>query len=111
MNEDFSKRELEEKKLMQKNPELMGILLAKERTIEAKLSTTLSVINTAAAIGVFGFALIKFFEENELATDLGWVLVVIAFIIALYGAKRFMHYNKESASIKKHRADLADLIE
>ncbi len=111
MDKDFSKRELEEKKLMEKDPELMNVLLAKERTIESKLRTTLSVINTSTAIGVFGFALIKFFEGNESATSLGWVLLFIALIIALYGAKRFLHYHFESKSIKNHRADLAELIE
>jgi len=111
MDKELTVKQTEERKLMQKDPHLMNVLLAKERTIEAKLRTTLSVINTAAAIGAFGFALIKFFEGNELAVNLGIVLLFCAFLIALYGIKRFLHYHFESNSIKKHRADLAELIE
>jgi len=111
MTAGLTQRQAEERKLMQKNPHLLDVLLAKERTIESKLRTTLAVINTSATVGAFGFALIKFFEGNELATDLGWFLLFCALIIALYGVKRFIHYRYESDSIKKHRADLADLVE
>jgi uncharacterized membrane protein YidH (DUF202 family) len=111
MDSNFEKREMEEKKLLQKNPQLMNVLLAKERTIESKLRTTLAVINTATAIGVLGFALIKFFAENYLAAHFGMFLLFCAFVIALYGIKRFLHYRQESNLIKKHRADLAQLIE
>ena len=111
MTEELTQRQAEERKLMEKDPNLMNVLLAKERTIESKLRTTLSVINTAAAVGAFGFALIKFFEGNQMAIDLGFFLLVCSFLIAAYGIKRFLHYHLESNSIKKHRADLAELIE
>ncbi len=111
MNENFSQREMEEKKLMQKDPDLMNVLLAKERTIEAKLRTTLSVINTGAAIAALGFALIKFFAENQGAFITGMFLLFCALAIAAYGIRRFVHYAQESRMIKRHRADLAQLIE
>jgi len=111
MESDFSKREEEEKKLMQKDPKLMNVLLAKERTIESKLRTTLSVINTSAAIGIFGLGLIKFFEGNQTAYFIAVFLLLCSLVIALYGIKRFLHYQQESALIKRHRADLAELIE
>ena len=111
MNKELNQREMEEKQLMQKDPNLMNVLLAKERTIEAKLRTTLSTINTATAVGAFGFALIKFFEGNEMAINLGIILLFCALLLALYGIKRFIHYYHESNAIKRHRADLAELIE
>ncbi len=111
MNKGLNKRQEEEKKLIKKDPHLLNVILAKERTIEAKLRTTLSVINTGTAVGAFGFALIKFFEGNESATGLGFFLLFCALLIALYGIKRFIHYYQESKLIKKHRADLAELIE
>lgn len=111
MQKELTQRQMEERKLMEKDPQLLNVLLSKERTIESKLRTTLSVINTAAAIGAFGFGLIKVFEGNELATDLGFFLLICSLLIALYGVKRFLHYHLESRSIKNHRADLAELIE
>jgi uncharacterized membrane protein YidH (DUF202 family) len=111
MDEQLTQRQMEERKLMQRNPDLLGILLAKERTIESKLRTTLSVINTAVAIAAFGFALIGFLKQNNIAYIIGVFLLVCACIIALYAAKRFIRYQKESQSIAKHRANLAELIE
>ncbi|MBU2100616.1 DUF202 domain-containing protein [Candidatus Micrarchaeota archaeon] len=111
MESSFSQRAEEERKLLAKNPNLLNVLLAKERTIESKLRTTLSVINTAAAIAAFGFGLLKFFEENTIARDLAYFLMFCSFLITLYAIKRFMHYHKESGLIKRHRADLAELIE
>ncbi|MFH1664174.1 MAG: DUF202 domain-containing protein [archaeon] len=108
--EKLSQRQLEERKLMQKDPNLLNVLLAKERTIESKLRTTLAVVNTAVAIAAFGFALIEFFK-NEIAFITGVVLVGISAAIALYGLKRFIYYHKESNAIAKHRASLAELVE
>ncbi len=107
----LTKRQEEERTLMQKNPNLLYALLAKERTIESKLRTTLSIINTATAIAAFGFALIGFFKNNEFALQFGFFLLFCAALIAAYGIKRFIHYRTESNSIKRHRADLAELIE
>ncbi len=111
MESDLNTREMEEKKLFERDPNLLNVLLAKERTIEAKLRGTLAVINTAAAIGAFGFALIKFFENNELAMYLASFLLFCSLLMAGYGAKRFLHYRRESNLIKTHRADLAELVE
>lgn len=111
MEEKLTQRQAEERKLLQKNPNLLYVLLAKERTIESKLRTTLSVINTAVAIAAFGFALIGFLKQNETAYNAGVFLLVCSCIIALYAVKRFIRYQKESQAITKHRASLAELIE
>jgi len=111
MGFNIKEREEQERTILKKDPNLMNVLLAKERTIESKLRTTLSVINTAAAVAALGFGLIKIFTENEAAFYVGIFLLLCALAIAGYGIRRFVHYAQESRLIKRHRADLAQLIE
>ncbi|MEW6295883.1 MAG: DUF202 domain-containing protein [Candidatus Diapherotrites archaeon] len=108
--EDYLKRKEEEEKLMSKNPVLLQILLSKEQTIESKLRTAFSLIQTAIGLAAFGLAIITFFKGELGYLIIGAFLILIALILVWFAIKRYFHYAQESQIIKEHRADLRELI-
>jgi len=109
--EDYLKRKEEEKKLMSKNPVLLQILLSKEQTIESKLRTAFSLIQTAIGLAAFGLAIITFFKGELGYMAAGTILIIISLILVWFAIKRYLHYARESQTIREHRADLREIIE
>jgi len=109
--EEYEMRIQEEKAIMQKNPELLQIILSKERTIESKLRTSNGLIQTSIALIALGLGAIKVFADEFIYQLFGYLCLTIALVLVLFALKRYAHYNYESKKIQSHRADLKRVID
>ena len=77
--------------------------LAADRTALANERTLLSYIRTALASGATGFGLIKLFENLDSIPIIviGWILIVVAFIILIFGIYRFFKFRKQISTLNK----------
>lgn len=108
--EDYEKRIQEEKAIMQKNPEMLQVILSKERTIESKLRTSNGLIQTAIALIALGLGVIKVFADEFIYQLFGFICLIIALCMVFFALRRYAHYNYESKRIQSHRADLKRII-
>ncbi len=110
MREYEKKRLLEEKTLMSKNPRMLEIILSKERTIESKLRTSISIAQTAIGLAALGFAVVKFFEAGAIHY-MGYAILLLSFALSVYGVKRYSHYKKEIKRLECHHASLEMVVD
>jgi|GEM_PF-1847873 len=108
---EIRKRELEEIKLIKKNPKLLDTLLSKERTLLSRQRTVISIAQLALGIAALGLVIIRFFVDVEhfWFIALGWGMVIVAAYLFYHSFIEYRHFQKKLAHLHMGRGHLDKL--
>ncbi len=102
-------REKVEEKIMREEPEIIEILLSKERTLLSHERTMIAIAQLALAITALGFLIVRFFADDPgyewfLAIGIGFVLV--SAWLFYHSFKDYRHYQRKLTHLHEKRGHL-----
>jgi len=111
LDDEVLKREAEERRLLKKNPDMIGVLLSKERTLLSRERTTISIAQLALGIAALGLVVVRFFADvsHEWFLAVGWGLVAIAVLLFYHSFKEYRHFQNKLWRLHQKRGHLDEL--
>jgi len=105
----LKKREQLEESLMQKNPQIIEILLSKERTLLSRERTAIALGQLALGVAGVGFLIIRFFGNDagfEWFQYVGVGSVILAAYLTYHAWHDYKHFKIELEHLHRKRGHL-----
>jgi len=102
-------REKVEEKIMKEEPEIIEILLSKERTLLSHERTMIAIAQLALAITALGFLIVRFFATDpgyEWFLLIGTGLIIVSAWLFYHSFKDYRHYQRKLAHLHEKRGHL-----
>jgi uncharacterized membrane protein YidH (DUF202 family) len=106
---ELEKRDELEKEYMEKNPKVLDVVLAKERTLLSRERTAISLGQLALGVAVFGFAVIRFFAGDagqEWFFAVGAGAILLSGYLTFHAWHEYKHFQMELDHLHSKRGHL-----